>query len=258
MVGCRRAEAVLESVLSDEEEPSIETLRARGRRLRELRKAAGLTQASLGEQLDISNGYISAIEKGDKRGSIDILVAWTTACGGRLEEVLAPDESPDRAARLRQLRAEAGLTQQQLADRLGLSDKTISAVENGRNAGSVSALIRWVEVCGGDPADIFSEGAPSPFQHVRGLSGRAAIVVDTVFRTVRVLEGERLDVFAQLVEQAAALAVPTEPALPVPPSPPPPLTPEEKLMDKIVAQVEEMDLSARRDLLRMARRFSGG
>lgn len=55
-------------------------------------------------------------------------------------------------AMIRQLRKERGLTQQALADRLGISDKAVSKWENGRGAPDISLLPLLAELLGADPA----------------------------------------------------------------------------------------------------------
>jgi transcriptional regulator with XRE-family HTH domain len=58
----------------------------------------------------------------------------------------------DIGRRLRELRAAAGLTQQALADRLHVSNRLVSHVENGRNFPSVEVLAAWADACGADLA----------------------------------------------------------------------------------------------------------
>lgn len=50
---------------------------------------------------------------------------------------------------LREVRAHAGLSQNELARRSGVASTLISAYENGRRVPSGDALIRLVEACGG-------------------------------------------------------------------------------------------------------------
>ena len=57
-----------------------------GRRLRELRKARGLTQEALAESADLSGNYISDLELGLKVPSLTILVRLSQAL-----EVATPD-----------------------------------------------------------------------------------------------------------------------------------------------------------------------
>ncbi len=60
-----------------------------GRRLRELRKARGLTQESLAEAADLSGNYISDLELGLKVPSLTILVRLSEALDIGTPELLA-------------------------------------------------------------------------------------------------------------------------------------------------------------------------
>ena len=60
-----------------------------GRRLRELRKARGLTQEALAEVADLSGNYISDLELGLKVPSLTILVRLSQALRVATPELLA-------------------------------------------------------------------------------------------------------------------------------------------------------------------------
>jgi transcriptional regulator with XRE-family HTH domain len=60
-----------------------------GRRLRELRKARGLTQEALAEAADLSGNYISDLELGLKVPSLTILVRLSQALEISTPELLA-------------------------------------------------------------------------------------------------------------------------------------------------------------------------
>jgi DNA-binding XRE family transcriptional regulator len=64
-----------------------------------------------------------------------------------------------RAHRLRELRLDAGLTQQQLAQRIGVSQRQVSKIEHGdvENA-KVGTIRRYLEAVGGDLAIEFVVG----------------------------------------------------------------------------------------------------
>lgn len=81
-------------------------LRNIGRRIAELRRAAGLTQEDLAERLDVSAGYIRQVEGGGKNLSVRSLAAFADAVHGTVaalfEEPTAPvaeRRSQRRAAR---------------------------------------------------------------------------------------------------------------------------------------------------------------
>ncbi len=52
-----------------------------GRRIRELRRARGLTQAALAERLDISENYLGSLERGDRSPSLQLVETIADAFG---------------------------------------------------------------------------------------------------------------------------------------------------------------------------------
>lgn len=69
------------------------------RRLRELRKQAGLSQAQLAERLDVTQGRISQIESGlmDHAPNLDMTARYAEACGFRMTPTFAPTTARDTA-----------------------------------------------------------------------------------------------------------------------------------------------------------------
>lgn len=56
-----------------------------------------------------------------------------------------------RAHRLRELREEAGLTQAQLAERIGVGQRQISKIENGDlDSAKIGTIRRYLQAVGGD------------------------------------------------------------------------------------------------------------
>jgi transcriptional regulator with XRE-family HTH domain len=71
-----------------------------GRRLRELRKARGLTQEALAESADLSGNYISDLELGLKVPSLTILVRLSQALGIAAPELLT-DFTPEAVKKMK-------------------------------------------------------------------------------------------------------------------------------------------------------------
>ena len=67
-----------------------------------------------------------------------------------------PARTDALAAALTTARHRSGLTQQQLADRSGISRPTIARVETGRASLGSSRIWAWAAACGTTPADIFA------------------------------------------------------------------------------------------------------
>ena len=75
-----------------------------GKRIRELRKDAGLTQEELGEKSGISYKYLGSIERGLENPSFKHLARIARALHANLDELFKLDHlEPDRARILRDL-----------------------------------------------------------------------------------------------------------------------------------------------------------
>jgi transcriptional regulator with XRE-family HTH domain len=77
---------------------------------------------------------------------------------------------------LRERRTRAGMTQQALAERAGLSVSFVSFLESGRKKGSLETYQRLARALGIPLADLFRSGAPArwprlePASHLAGLN----------------------------------------------------------------------------------------
>lgn len=60
-----------------------------GRRIREERKKLNLTQAQLAEEIDISDTYLGAIERGERSLTLDTLVRLVNRLGVTVDYMLA-------------------------------------------------------------------------------------------------------------------------------------------------------------------------
>jgi transcriptional regulator with XRE-family HTH domain len=58
---------------------------------------------------------------------------------------------PVRGEHVRELRIRAGLTQREVAESAGVSDRTVSAIEMGRRSASIPVLNRLARALGVDP-----------------------------------------------------------------------------------------------------------
>jgi transcriptional regulator with XRE-family HTH domain len=107
----------------------------RGALLRFFRERAGLTQRELGERLgQVTQTYISHVERnriGIRRARV-LLIAEIFGLDETGKKLLLDSERPDRGALLRFFREEAGLTQRELGNRIGVSQTYIGHVESNR------------------------------------------------------------------------------------------------------------------------------
>lgn len=134
--------------------------------LRDARKSAGLSMKQVSQLIGVGSGTISAYERGDKSPSLPQLEALAYIYRLPLEhfvegkQVLARDEQDkdvpfpmliairDRliGAILRKKRVEQGLTLKEVAERIGVSSKTLSAYELGDQAIPYPVLEELCEV----------------------------------------------------------------------------------------------------------------
>ena len=79
----------------------------------------------------------------------------------------------DLGARIRAARQAAGLSQEKLAERLGLTRQAVTKWETGQSAPSTENLLRLAEVLGVPVSTLLDEAAPQPPGHpLRILSTR--------------------------------------------------------------------------------------
>lgn len=63
-----------------------------GARIRELRKAVGLTQEKLGEKADLNYKFIGELERGQVNVSLDSLVRIAEALGVKIEDLFSKEK----------------------------------------------------------------------------------------------------------------------------------------------------------------------
>jgi transcriptional regulator with XRE-family HTH domain len=112
-------------------------MREFGRRLREARRQAGLTQAEVARRLGIRQSYVSRVERGAQNITLSYCVRFADAVGCEFvtEFPRKPSDSADGIAgfgrRLREARKRLGLSQAAVAARLGMTQAYVSRVELG-------------------------------------------------------------------------------------------------------------------------------
>lgn len=96
-------------------------------------------------------------------------------------------------ARVRTGREVSGATQQDLADRLGMSRSSVANIESGRQASTAEQVIQTAEALGVDPRWLLTGWAP----------GRPPIVPNRLPRAVAVAVAGELRALADRVEEAS-------------------------------------------------------
>ena len=106
-------------------------------------------------------------------------------------------EIPEQLAQaMKAIRKRRGLTQIELAEKMGVADRTISLIETGINAPSMETLVLFLTALEISPRDLFS------FDSDEAGSGRAekiAVLIDAANE----LSDEALDLAAQMVQLLA-------------------------------------------------------
>jgi len=119
-----------------------------GRRLREARRRAGLSQAEVAARLGIRQGYVSRVELGMENITLSACVRFAQAVGCAVSTEVTPPKPRDSAGasgfvefgrHLREARRRAGLSQDALAARLGMTQGYVSRVERGAQNITLSA-----------------------------------------------------------------------------------------------------------------------
>ena len=82
--------------------------------------------------------------------TIDDILAERPVDRGRVEAHKAQMLSEVRAYRLRELREDAGVTQAQVAERIGVGQRQVSKIEHGDlDAAKIGTIRRYLEAVGG-------------------------------------------------------------------------------------------------------------
>lgn len=104
-----------------------------GQRIREERKKLNLTQAELAEEIDISDTYMGAIERGERSLTLDTLVRLVNRLGVTVDYMLTDsvsDSDSNILAQFRQIIDQQPLERKQLAIKVL---RTIFAYFNDKN-----------------------------------------------------------------------------------------------------------------------------
>lgn len=125
-----------------------------GRRLREARTQAGLSQAEVATRLGIRQSYVSRVERGAQNISVLACVRFAQAMGYLFSTEFMPkprDGDGDGIAfgrRLREARERAGLSQADVAAHLGITQSYVSRVERGDQNITLSACEAFARAVG--------------------------------------------------------------------------------------------------------------
>ncbi len=123
-----------------------------GDKIRQLREERGLTLVEFGKKARISFTHISEIERGNTCPSIRTLEKLAGALGIPVTYLLMGDNCTTLGERLKRLRETHGITQSDLASRIGISHSLIAQIEGGKTQPSLNTLEKLARVLGVSPA----------------------------------------------------------------------------------------------------------
>lgn len=133
--------------------------------IRQARKHAGLTQKQLAKAINCSSQNIYRLENGTFEPRLSTLRKIAKACGVKLEDILdsnfaedcniestntfiaamQPFVNNDFKTMLTDARIGCGLSQQELADRLGVSVSAVNKMEKQEDRGRVETLVEYAK-----------------------------------------------------------------------------------------------------------------
>ena len=128
-------------------------MREFGRRLRDARKQAGLTQAEVARRVGARQGYVSSVERGAQNITLSYCVRFADAVGCTfstefMREPADSDGIVEFGRRLREARKRLGLSQAEVAARLGVTQAYVSRIELGRANITFSACEAFARAVG--------------------------------------------------------------------------------------------------------------
>lgn len=176
-------------------------------RIKVERERAGLSQTRLARMCDLSGPMISCLERGKSAGSEKVLVSvaralgvtpeWLRSGSGKRESDCTDDLAAFPKAtpqpfpeRIKQLRKEAGLSQKQLADYVGVSTGAVSCWETGtREVPAGDNLVRLADALGLDPAEVMRVGGKSVVRNeVQLLAAFRALPEERQLEAIKLVE----------------------------------------------------------------------
>ncbi|MEW6662900.1 MAG: helix-turn-helix domain-containing protein [Bacillota bacterium] len=141
-----------------------------GKRLRQFRTSKGITLSILSKKSGVSLAHLSEIERGRSAASLKTLEKLSAALGVSVSHFLrSEEEEPSLGNKLRRLREKVGLTQKELAQRIGISHGLVGQIETGRTQPSVATLNSLAEALGVSACYFLLEGEDGLEEIPKGL-----------------------------------------------------------------------------------------
>lgn len=160
-----------------------------GEKIRAARKKMGLSQQNLADLAGLSShSVVSRYENNEREPGFEILGKFSRVLNRPVSWFFLPDEKPrcDTRIRFRILgrrikaaRKRAGLTQLELAQKLGVVRETIASYESGRYSIPIDKLEVVAETVGCPVADLVAHTSRAPSSSL-ALPGRRRSLPDTL------------------------------------------------------------------------------
>jgi transcriptional regulator with XRE-family HTH domain len=133
-----------------------------GKRLRQFRTSKGITLSVLSKKSGVSLAHLSEIERGRSAASLKTLEKLSVALGVSVSHFIRSEEEESSLGnKLRRLREKVGLTQKELAQRIGISHGLVGQIETGRTQPSIATLNSLAQALGVSACYFLLEGEES-------------------------------------------------------------------------------------------------
>lgn len=172
-----------------------------GRKIKNCRIEKNMTQLELGKKLGISPSTIGMYEQDRREPDANTIVKFATVFNVSTDYLLgyvakqdviithASIEKIDMAARIRKLRLQKGLTQEELGNSINVQKAAISKYEIGRAVPSVDILIKL--------ADLFGVSADYILGREQGAFSRPLSILERAERELNEDDLQQLEILAK-------------------------------------------------------------
>ncbi|TZE81977.1 helix-turn-helix domain-containing protein [Calorimonas adulescens] len=180
-----------------------------GKKIKELRLSRKMTQEELGKIIGVTTSMIGMYETGARNPSYTVLKKIAEYFNVTTDYLLGHEEIKDVeiGANIKKYRKQAGLTQQELADKANISRSYLADVENGRYNPSLETLNSIAKVLNIKVSDILNGDTDkeiqfkTPQEAMRFILGQPSIMGFGGFDINKMSDEEIIDFANELLRQ---------------------------------------------------------